>query len=99
MTAIINEAIVLRLNSNILKRFEHNLQDGIMILYDVERGEIWFGNSSSRELINMIDGNTNLKSIYANLLPLYEGEDIADILESFNYIILDLYNKNFIEQA
>ena len=38
----------------------------------------------------------NIKEIYKELLPLYEGKDMRDIIESFNLIIEDLFNKNFL---
>lgn len=97
MTKTIDGSTILRLNKNILKRYEHNFKGGTMILFDVERDETWFGNSSSKELINMIDGKIDLNNIYINLFPLFEGFDKSEIITSFNKIIEDLYNKNFIE--
>jgi hypothetical protein len=96
MTEIIDEKTVLKFNKNILKRYEHNLNGGTMILYDVETEALWFGNSASKELVEGIDGGKNIKEIYKELLPLYEGKDMRDIIESFNLIIEDLFNKNFL---
>lgn len=99
MAETIDETTILKLNQNILKRYEHNLKDGTMILYDIAREEIWYGNSSSKDLINLIDGKTNINDIYNELLPLYEDIDIDEVINSFNFTIEDLYNKNFIEMV
>lgn len=96
MTEKIDGTTILKLNMNILKRYEHNLKDGTMILYDLNRDEIWFGNASSIDLINLIDGKTSINNIYTDLLPLYADFDISDVMESFNSTIMDLYNKKFI---
>jgi len=99
MTETIDETTVLKFNKNILKRYEHNYKNGTMILYDIDREEAWFGNSSARELINLIDGKTNLEDIYAELFPFYKAENIEMVIESFNSVIEDLYSKKFIEIA
>lgn len=97
MTDSIDGTTILQLNKNILKRYEHKFQEGTMILYDVDREKVWFGNSSTRDLINLIDGKTNLNDIYTKLLYLFDGSEITDIIESFNLTIDDLYDKKFIE--
>lgn len=99
MQETIEGTTILKFNKNILKRYEHNFKNGTMILYDVDKEETWFGNSSSRELIRLIDGKTSLNNIYIKLFPLYGDLDIDEVIESFNRIIEDLYDRNFIETA
>lgn len=93
----IAKTTILKLNKNIIKRYEHNWKDGTMILYDIDREEAWYGNASTRELINLIDGKTSLEDIYAELFPFYQDFNIEEIIESFNFTIEDLYKKKFIE--
>lgn len=90
---------VFQLNSNVLIRYEHNFQDGTMILYDVEREELWLGNSACRGLIKLINGQNKLNEIYTELLLCYDSLESTKVIESFNFTIEDLYNRKFIEKV
>lgn len=92
----IDNFTILKLSQNILKRFEHNLKGGTMVLYNLETKAIWFGNSASRELIKLLDGNRNLEEIYIEILANYNEELHDKIIESLNIIIEDLVKQKFI---
>lgn len=97
MKKIIDNNTIIVFNKNILKRYEHNLNDGIIILFNVESEEIWLGNSGSKEIINLIDGKKTIQEIYSKILSNYAQEALEKVVESLNLIVEDLYNKNFIE--
>jgi len=94
---IIDNNTVLNLNKNILKRYEHNLKDGTMILFDVLTEEIWLGNSSTKEIIDLIDGKNSIQDIYSQILFNYGEKDFENVIEALNLLIEDLFSKNFIE--
>ena len=94
---IIDNNTVLNLNKNILKRYEHNLKDGTMILFDVLTEEIWLGNSSTKEIIDLIDGKNSIQDIYSQILFNYDEKDFENVIEALNLLIEDLFSKNFIE--
>ena len=88
---------ILRLNKDILQRFEHNLNDGTIILYNVKTRKIWFGNYSSYDLIKLLDGKKNLDCIYSVFKKQYEGYTSEEIVNSVNTIFEELLEKNFLE--
>lgn len=94
---MLDENSIIKLSQNILKRYEHNIDDGVLFLYDVKTDDIWIGNSSSNDLVRLIDGSTSLRDIYLKLMPLFEGYKYSEIQESFNVIITELIDKKFIE--
>jgi len=96
MTDITNNTI-LKLNSNVVKRFEYNLKDGTMILCNMKNFDFWFGNYASKELISLINGENTINDIYSELLSNYKQEDYETVMEALNNIIEDLYEKHFIE--
>ena len=96
MTDITNNTI-LKLNANVVKRFEHNLKDGTMILCNMKNFDFWFGNCASKELIKLINGENTINDIYSELLSHFESDDYKIAIEAYNKIIEDLYEKNFIE--
>lgn len=93
----ITNSTVLKFNSNVIKRFEHNLKDGTMILCNMENVEFWFGNKESREFIDLIDGKNTVQDIYNEVLSQYDETDYETVINAYNSIITDLFEKNFIE--
>ena len=96
MEKIIDNNTILKLNKNVLKRFEHNLEDGTMILFNTETEGVWFGNSTSKDLIELIDGNNTVEKIYSEILCKYQDEDFNTVLEALNNIIETLFQKEFV---
>lgn len=94
--AVLSDDTVLSLTKNVLKRFEHNIEDGTLFLHDVETRETWVGNSSSNDLIRLVNGKRTLKEIYENLQPLFEDYEYETFKESFNSLIFDLIGKKFL---
>lgn len=90
-------SVIIKISKNILKRYEPSAHDGIMFLYNVVTREIWMGNSSTRDLIKQIDGIKTLEQIYNNLYAKYENVEYSIIQQSYESIISDLLQKNFIE--
>lgn len=96
---MLEENIVVKLNKDILKRFEHNLNDGVLFLSNVQTDDLWIGNESSNELLKLIDGKKFLKEIYTELTPLFEGYDYDKLRNSFDAIVSELLEKGFLEKA
>ncbi len=96
---MLHEDLILKLEKNILKRYEHNLKDGVLFLYNVETDDIWLGNESSNDLIKLINGKRTLKEIYLDLMPLFEGYEYEELKVSFDSIVNELIEKNFLEPA
>jgi hypothetical protein len=94
---MLNETSIIKLNKNILKRYEHNIKDGVLFLFDVETEEIWTGNSSSNDVIALIDGKKNLKNIYAELQKIFIGYAYEELRESFDSLLQELIDKKFLE--
>lgn len=94
-----DESLILKLAPHILKRFEQNLDDGVMFLYNVNTDENWTGNSSSFHLIKLINGKRTLKETYNELLPLFEDYDSEEVKQSFNLLLENLISKKFLEIA
>lgn len=94
---MLNENFVVKLTENILKRYEPSIEDGITLLFDVKTEKLWVGNSSSNDLIKLIDGKRNIKEIYMSLQPMFNGYSYDELKHSFDDIILDLINKKFLE--
>ena len=88
---------VLKFNKHILKRYEHNLNGGTIILFDTDSFDIWFGNESANDLVRLVDGKTTIKDIYCKILPLYKDFNESEVIESFNSVIEELLDKKFLE--
>lgn len=93
----ISNSTVLKLNENILKRFEHNLKGGTMILFDTASEELWLGNLSSKLIIDLIDGKNDIETVYSQILSNYDETDFEQVIEALNAIIEDLHTKGFVE--
>lgn len=94
---MLDESFVVKLTKNILKRFEQEIDEGVLFLYNVETDELWTGNESSNDLIRLVNGERTLKDIYLLLMPLFEGYEYSVLKKSFDSIISDLINKDFLE--
>lgn len=91
--------IILKLSPNILKRYEHNIGDGVIYLFDVLVKELWMGNNSANDLIQVIDGQNTLGNIYEALSSSYEDYSYDELKASFDSVIQELIDKNFLEFA
>lgn len=87
---------ILKINKNVLKRYEHNLNDGTVFLFDIEREDVWMGNSAADCLLRLVDGETSLGEIYAYLFPLFEGFSSEELKKSFDDIVKNLVNRGFL---
>lgn len=90
-----------KLSKYVLKRFEKNANEegGLEILYNTRTNEYWFGNASSRYLINSFDGISSLEKIFISLSQtIFKEFSIQEIKESFISIIEELEKKRFIEK-
>lgn len=94
---MLNENSIVKLTKNVLKRYEHNVKNGVLFLFDINTEAIWTGNSSSNDLVKLIDGHRTLKDIYLALQKLFDDYEYEELKESFDEIINDLLNKNFLE--
>ena len=94
---MLSKNCILKLNKYILKRFEHNLNCGTIILFDTNSFDVWFGNEAANDLIKNIDGKTSLNEIYTKIMPLYKEFSELEVIESFNSITEELLNKKFLE--
>lgn len=92
-----DESTILKLAPHILKRFEQNLDDGVLFLYNVNTNEFWSGNNSSFYVIRLLNGERTLKEVYNELLPLFADYDYKDIKESFDSLLSNLVKKKFVE--
>lgn len=94
---MLKESTIVKLSQNTLKRYEHNLENGVLFLYNLETEEVWTGNSSSNNLIKFMDGRRTLKEIYLILQPLFEDYEYNVLKKSFDSLISSLLEKNFLE--
>ena len=95
--SLINNDTILKLGKYVLTRFEHNLNQGTLILFDTNSFDIWFGNAPTNDILKLINGKNTLANIYDTLLPLYEEYSENEVIESFNSVIEELLEKNFLE--
>lgn len=94
---MINENTILTLSKNVFKRYEHNIDNGKLFLYNFVKDKSWIGNSSSNDLLVRIDGKTSLKDVYSSLLPLFDGHEFDDVISAFNSVVNNLIENNFLE--
>ena len=87
---------ILVLNKNVLKRFEPNLEDGTLFLFNVQTEKYWSGNAAVDCLIRMLDGQNTLQTIYDYLFEIFENYTKEEICESFDNIIKILLEEGFL---
>ena len=90
------ESYILRFDSNVLKRFESNVGEGTLFLYNVKTQEFWCGNESAFRILNMLDGINTVERIYYIFHKLHSEIDISDIKSSIDMLFKDLLQKKFL---
>ena len=88
---------IIKLQKNTLKRYEHNLEDGVLFLFNVVNSDVWIGNNSSNDLIKLLDGKKSLKEIYSLLWPLFDEYEYSFFKEKIDKLLQTLIDKNFLE--
>ena len=93
---MLDNNVVLEINKNVLKRFEPNLNDGTVFLFDIKNEKFWTGNAAVDCLLRLIDGETNLAQIYDALLEVFEGYSVEEVMASYDSVISGLLEKGFL---
>lgn len=93
---MIAKNIVLEINKNVLKRFEPNLNDGTVFLFDMKNEQIWTGNASVDYFLRFINGENSLEKIYNELFQLFEDYTKEEIISSYDLVITSLIKKGFL---
>ena len=93
---MLNKNTILELNRSVLKRFEPNLGDGTVFLFNVENETFWSGNVAVDCFLRFIDGKLTLGEIYSSLLEIFEDYSEEEVIQSYNEIINELIKKEFL---
>ena len=91
------ENCILKLDENVLKRFEFNVNGGTLFLYNASVESFWFGNKSAFRLLNMLDGVSSVEHICCSYSKLYPELDFEDIKSSIISLFEDLLLKKFLK--
>lgn len=89
-----NKDSIIALSDKILKRYEEPLD--VIFLYNVQKDTIWAGNSSSIDILAMIDGKHSILEIASLLQNDYADFDSQMVLESVLNVCESLYVKEII---
>lgn len=90
---------VFKLSNNVLKRYECDWNGGIYFLYNILNNELWAGNSTSKQFIDLIDGKTPLNIIENTIQNILKTNDIKALRNSLNVILLELIEKEIVYEV
>lgn len=94
---MLSQNSVLKLNEDVLLRFEANVSNGGLFLFNAKTEEFWTGNIASFEILRLLDGEKNVQQIYEHAKILFQKQDFNDIKKSIEVLFLDLLEKNFLK--
>ncbi len=90
----------MQLRKGILVRFEHNFNNGTMVLIDTDNDKLWFGNNGSEPLIRALrrsSSHLSIGEIYSNILAMYEENEHEQVFAGLNNVLEELVQKEFVE--
>ena len=93
---MLNKNTILEINKNVLKRFEPNLNDGTVFLFDMKNEKIWSGNYAVDCFLRLVNGENTLNDIYNQLLQLFEDYTVEEVISSYELVITGLIEKGFL---
>lgn len=93
---MLNKNTILEINRNVLKRFEPNLNDGTVFLFDMKNEKFWTGNSAVDCFLRFVNGKNTLDDIYNQLLQLFEDYTAEEVISSYELVITGLIEKGFL---
>lgn len=94
---MLKDNCVIKIDRNVLKRYENNINEGTLFLFNLKTDEVWLGNSSSNDLINLFDGETSLKDVYNEIQKDFSDYTFEELKKYFDDLIEDLLKRNFLE--
>lgn len=89
-----NKESIIAFSDKILRRYEEPLD--VIFLYNVQKDTIWAGNSSSIDILNLVDGKHSILEISELLVNNYDNFDYQMVLESVLNVCESLYAKEII---
>lgn len=90
---------VFKLSNNVLKRYECDWNGGIYFLYNFLNDELWAGNSTSKLVIDLLDGETPVKIIEDAIQNILQIDDVNALKNSINVILSELIEKEMIYEV
>lgn len=90
--------VVYKLSPSVLSRFESNINEGTVFLYNADYSFLWTGNFDSYLIIKLIDGKRRFKEI-VRMLAKHCQADEKDIIPYTQNLIDVLKEKKFIEKV
>lgn len=91
-----NKNSILKLNKNTIKRYEHNLNNGVLFLFNAVTKKHWAGNSASYEILKLVNGKRTLSEIYEDAKKIFDNLSNEEIEESINSILTEWIYEKFI---
>ena len=85
-----------QLSKNILLRHEGSIDSGTFFIFNILNQDIWLGNTSSKLLIELIDGNNTINEIKEKLSIILGVESSADLSSNVDGILTELLEKQMI---
>ena len=84
----------------VLKRFETNIDGGVVCLYNAKDDIFWVGNSSVFLILNLLDGNNTLSDIKNYFADFFDMKNNFDEVSfSINNIFKELMKNRMIEKV
>lgn len=91
------EILILKLDENVLVRFESNVKEGTLFLYNVQTSAFWFGNKSAFKILNMLNGEFSIEHICNEYHKIYPNINYTDIKSSIISLLGELLEKKFLK--
>lgn len=90
--------VIYKLSPSVLSRFESNINQGTIFLYNADYNSLWTGNFDSYLIIKLVDGKRRFKEI-VRMLSRYCQIDEKDIITGAQNLLEILSEKKFIEKV
>lgn len=85
-----------KLSKNIFIRYEQNIDDGTLFIYNFENEFLWTGNEDSYNIIKYIDNKSTIEDICIILSEIYENTILEDIQEGVISTIQEFTSNKFV---
>lgn len=81
--------------NNLFVRFEPNINNGTLFLFNKDNGKIYEGNESTWEIIKRINISSSISDIASDIAVCYEQNE-SEILLLVTDVVNELVEKGFI---
>lgn len=96
IAAMLEKDKLYKMDSNVLMRYESNIESGMFFMYNIATDTLWTGNLSSYVVLRLLTKTMSLQQLYTACRDCFVDIEEKDLILTIQNLLDNLVQKGFI---